>query len=323
MATLLQCIDSLIDNISVTDRQEENIKNSVSNIENHLNNSENDLNIDSTFLNGSYERDTIIRPLDDIDIFAILNREDWEDEFHHLPSPQKVLTKIKDYLNSLNDYKDKVKQDRPCVTITLSDKRFDVLPSFNQNDSGFLIPNYDLKSWISTYPLQLTEDLNNTHKNCNYKLKQIIKVVKYWNRLNDKVIPSFHIEEIAIRIFSINTFKNFEEAIRIWFNNAKNNLSSNKFKSYDEYDLILKKINKVANNLNEAKSKYDNNEEGEAIKIWKEIFGKEFPTINIDEAKNFSKSLSEGTLKIGSTGILSTEIGKNVAPSKGFFGEIS
>ena len=40
----------------------------------------------------------------------------------------------------------------------------------------------------------------------------------------------------------------------------------------------------------------DEGKEGEAMQIWKDIFGKEFPTVNLDEAKNFSKSLSEGTL---------------------------
>lgn len=76
MPTLLQCIDTLIDNISVSDRQEENILASVSNIKGYLNDIDNGLSITRTFTNGSYERDTIIRPLDDIDIFAVLRRDD-------------------------------------------------------------------------------------------------------------------------------------------------------------------------------------------------------------------------------------------------------
>ena len=62
MATLLQSIEQLIDNISITDRQEENIKNSVSNLDSHLREEGNNLFVESTFTNGSYERDTIIRP---------------------------------------------------------------------------------------------------------------------------------------------------------------------------------------------------------------------------------------------------------------------
>jgi len=206
MATLLQSIDQLIDNISVTDRQEENIKNSVSNLNSHLKSEDNNLYVEKTFTNGSYERDTIIRPLNDVDVFAVLIREDWVDEYGNLPNPQNVLTRIKNYLNDLNDYRNKVFQSRPCVTIELSDKDFDVLPSFAQFGGGYLIPNSDLKSWTFSYPESLTNDLNITHKACNYKLKQVIKAVKYWNRENSKIIPSYHIEEIEIKIFKVYNF---------------------------------------------------------------------------------------------------------------------
>ncbi|OSZ79900.1 hypothetical protein CAP36_01130 [Chitinophagaceae bacterium IBVUCB2] len=323
MPTLLQCINTLIENISVSDRQETNIKASVSNIGGYLNDKENDLSISRTFTNGSYERDTNIRPLDDIDIFAVLKRDDWKDEYDQLPNPQSVLSKFKNYLNGLNDYKDKVSQNRPCVTIELSDKDFDILPSFELVGGGYEIPNHDLKSWIKTYPELLSSDLEATHKKCDYKLKPLIKVIKYWNRDKGKLIPSFHIEEVAINIFKINSFKNYEECIRLWFNNAEYNLQSYELNSNEEYNAILKKIKSVRDKLNDAKGKYDEGKEGDAIQIWKDVFGKEFPTVDIEEAKQFSKSLSEGSLKVSSSGLLSTNVGKAVSSSKGFFGGIS
>ena len=191
--TLLQRIDGLIENISVTDRQEENIKGSVGNLTNCLKNKDSGLNVKEVFTNGSYERDTIIRPLNDIDLFAVLKKEEWNDKFGNLPNPQAVLTKIKDYLNGQNDYKDKAKQDRPCVTVVLSGKDFDVLPSFEQIGGGYQIPNYDLKSWTYSYPEQLTKHLNDVNRDRKYQVKPVIKVVKYWNRENNKIIPSYHI----------------------------------------------------------------------------------------------------------------------------------
>lgn len=322
MATLLQCIQTLIDNISVTDRQETNILNSLSNIESYLLDKTNDLAIDRTFTNGSYERDTIIRPLNDIDLFAVLNFEDWKEEYSNMPNPQSVLSKIKNYLNGLADYKDKVKQDRPCVTIQLSDKNFDILPCFEQQGGGYLIPNYDLKSWTYSYPEQLTKSLDDVHRQRNYKVKQTIKAIKYWNRENGKLIPSYHIEEVVINIFIANSFTNFEEAIRCWFNNAEYNLNSIKFKSNDQYKQALEKVKKTKGLLNDAQQKCDDSQEGEAIKIWKNIFTKEFPTVDINEAKNFSRSLSDGTLKIGQAG-LSTTIGSAITASKGFYGGLN
>jgi len=43
----------------------------------------------------------------------------------------------------------------------------------------------------------------------------------------------------------------------------------------------------------------------------------------MEEAKNFAKSLSDGSLKISSSGLLSTTVGKSVSASKGFYGDIS
>ncbi len=319
--TLFESIKKLVDNISITDRQEENIKKSLSNLESHLKDAESNLYVKECFTNGSWERDTIIRPLNDVDLFTVLDFEEWKDEYDNKPNPQSVLTKIKNYLNKQNDYKDKVKQDRPCVTIHLSDKDFDVLPSFEILGGGYYIPNYDLNSWTTSYPKMLTKDLDETHRLRDYKLKEIIRVVKYWNRdFNTKTIPSYHIEEIAINIFKINNFTNFEEGIRKWFNNLEYNMLSSKFKSYDEYETSLKKAKKVKDKLNEAYKFYSDKNEVEAKKIWKEIFGKEFPIVDEDEAKNISKSLTEGTLKYTSTGGISTTVGSSLSASKGFYG---
>ena len=73
MSTLLQSINDLIENISVTDRQEENIETSFENLKSSLTKVDNGLSVKEVFLNGSYERDTIIRPLDDVDLFAVID----------------------------------------------------------------------------------------------------------------------------------------------------------------------------------------------------------------------------------------------------------
>jgi Second Messenger Oligonucleotide or Dinucleotide Synthetase domain len=320
MATLLQSITTLIENVTVTDRQETNIANSVKNLNDHLTNSENNLSVLRTFTNGSYERDTIIRPLNDVDIFCVLDKDEWKDEYGRLPNPQSVLTQLKNYLNGINDYKDKVSQDRPCVTISLSDKDFDVLPSFQEAGGGYQMPNYDLQTWTWTFPEQLTTSLNNANKTCNYRLKGVIRAIKHWNRENSKLIPSFHIEETAISLFSAFGFKNEEEAIRKWFNYSTGYFDSSKFKSQQQCTDATNIVKKVKEKLNEAKVHLDNSSQSEAIKIWKEVFGKQFPSTDIEEAKLYSKQLTEGTLKFGSAGISAT-VGNSVKASKGFYGD--
>lgn len=321
--TLLQCINQFIDNISVTDRQEEGIKTSLGNIYGYLMDEDNSLFVERTFTNGSYDRDTIIRPLNDVDIFAVLKKEDWQDEFGQLPNPQSVLSKIKKYLNDQPDYKDKVKQDRPCVTIALSDKNFDILPSFEQFGGGYLIPNYDLKTWTYSYPELLFNNLEIVHKLRNYKVKQIIKAVKYWNRSNEKLIPSYHVEESAINIFQVNDFKNFAVGITLWFDNAEYNLMSSKFKSNNDYLEAIELIKDVKKKLKEALDKHEEGKKGECIQIWKGIFGRDFPTIDLEETKSFSQAVRTGSLIAGASGLLSKATASVTTPSKGFYGGVS
>lgn len=320
MSTLLQSIDKFIENITVTDRQEENIETSFQHLKGNLTKNESNLSVKEVFLNGSYERDTIIRPLDDVDLFAVIDHADYAENGQD-PNSQSVLTKFKNYLNSLSDYKDKVKQDRPCITIMLSDKNFDVLPSLRISDRLY-IPNKNLSSWTLTDPVTHTDKLNQVDRNRNHRVKPIIKAIKQWKREKNQDIPSFHIEEIAIDVFYALPFTNLEEGIRKWFEYAEFHLRNNRFESDSKYSNVKKSIVEVKSNLLEAKRLLDNKKESEAKKIWKDIFGKEFPVLDDDEAKTFSNSFSKGTLKHSMATGLSLSTGTTIANSGGFYGEL-
>ena len=320
MSTLLQSISDFIENISVTDRQEANIEASFENLKTCLTKEESGLSVKEVFLNGSYERDTIIRPLDDVDLFAVIDESEYCVNGVD-PKPQTVLNNFKNYLNGLADYKDKVKQDRPCVTVFLSDKNFDVLPSLRKSGALY-IPNEALDGWIFTDPKTHTNSLYEVHKRRSYRVKNVVKAVKYWKRENKQNIPSFHVEEVAINVFNLYDFANYEEGIRLWFNQAEGFLNSGKFKSYDEYDKVKSKIRSVKDKLNDAKKLNDEKKVAEAKKIWKDVFGKEFPVLDKNEAKSFSESLSNGTLKHNASTGLSTASGTAIAASRGFYGKI-
>lgn len=322
MATLLQSIKRMVDNITVTDRQEETVNTSVDTLDGYLTDEESGLFVEETFTNGSWDRDTILRPLDDVDIFAVLNRDEWVNEDGELPNPQTVLTNFKDYLNGLPVYEGKVSQNRPCVTVELTKINFDVLPSFaEENGNGYLIPNHDLKSWTHSNPKALSQKLEDADAYNDYDLKNVVMAIKYWNRENEKLIPSFQIEESAISLFDTDKFSDLEEGIRTWFNNGFDLLEQETFDSEKKYNTTKNNVQYAKQKLNEAKNLLDDNKEADAKKIWKELFGKEFPTVDEEEAKNFSSALSNGGLKISSSGLLSETVGKAISPSKGYYGE--
>lgn len=323
MATILQCIDEFIDNISVTDRQEENIEGSVKNLTECITKKDSDLNIKEVFVNGSYERDTIIRPLDDIDLFVVFDPEKYLDAFRNKPNPQAVLTKIKNYLDKANDYKDKVFQDRPCITVELSNKKFDLIPSFPAGEDVYWIPSRDLLGWDLTNPVTHSKRLDEINIKRNYLVKKVVKAVKKWKRDMELNLPSYHIEEVAMSLFNFQEITNIKMAIEKWFQFAPTAgyLSASKFKSYEEYEKTLKKINGTYGLFEKATLQLLTKRENEAILIWKSIFGSDFPTTTEEEAKSFSKSMLEGSLKISPSGIINQTAGKTVPQSTGFFGE--
>jgi hypothetical protein len=320
--TLLQAINKFNEKITVTDRQEGVISASIENLESNLLDPGCGLNADETFLNGSYERDTIIRPLDDVDIFLVLDTEKYF-ENGALPDPVKVLQKIKGCLNNVPEYEGKVKRDTPCITIELSKIDFDVLPSFPAFNDIYYIPTYDLSGWTISQPTLLTSQLEEVNRKRKYLVKPLVRSIKKWNVINDKLIPSFHIEEIAIWIFDYQEIKNLYQGILLWFRNAKSRFDISKFKDQNSLEKAVKKYDATLQKLEEADEGYSKGDEEKAIAIWKEIFGVDFPTIDEEEAKNFSKALTEGGLKSNATGELSTSIGVTAVASKGFFGDES
>lgn len=317
--TLNKAIEDFIGNITVTDKQEDLINGAYCNIESNLLDDECPLGVKDVFLNGSYVRDTMIRPLDDIDIFAVIDKDEYNDNGER-PNPQTVLSKFKKFLNDIPDYKDKVSQDRPCVTITLNKIQIDVLPSLREY--GLLyIPNESLDGWSLTDPKTHTANLNSVNDKHNGMVKDVVKAVKSWKKRNGYRIPSFHIEEIAIGIFNIYSLNNLEEGIRKWFNFAKYYIQKERFNTDNQYNASLDAINDISDELTDAKSKKDNNNEPEAIKIWHSVFGKDFPTISEEDAKKMNSLLTSGNLKYGATTGLSAVSGHSVAASKGFYGE--
>ena len=317
--TIQFAVKDFIGNITVTDKQEDTIDASYNNLEKHLKDDDCNLAIKEVFLNGSYIRDTMIKPLDDIDVFAVIDKDDYNDNGNR-PNPQTVLTKFKNYLNGLNDYKDKVSQSRPCVTISLSKFHIDVLPALREYGMLY-IPNESLTGWIFTDPASHTKKLETASKCSAGIIKDVIKAVKHWKRENGYRIPSFHVEEVAISVYNIYSFQSIEEGIMKWFSKAEYYLSKDRFNTEKQYDDTIEAVKSVSTLLDEAKKLDDSGKTTDALSIWHDVFGSKFPTVSEEEARSFGEKLSKGTLRYSATAGLSANVGRVMGASKGFYGE--
>jgi hypothetical protein len=297
MSTLSKCVDSFIENITVTDRQESSITQSVRNLDGHLKNKEAKMGV--------------VR-------IVVLDPDVWKDEYGRRSSPKAVLTSMRNYLNGLSDYEDKVSQDRPCVTIELTDKHIDLLPCFEEIGGGYVMPSADLEFWVSTYPKQLEHDLKTATSACRF-VKGIIKAVKYWKRADDVPIPSYHVEEVTISISRIVTIPDHVTGIMESFKQAETYLIPSKFNTDNAYERAIRKVQQVNGRLAQAEEHLGRDQVDEALAIWKDVFGSDFKVLDLNEAKNFSNALRNGTMHTTSTGMLSTTTGRAIPASAGYY----
>ena len=164
--------------------------------------------IEKDFLTGSYARWTKTKPLKDVDIFCVLNDE--ERGYRSKP-PSNLLMAVEN--NLAKKYgQDNVSRQRRSVTVNFGVQEvngetndqvmsFDVVPAFTK-DNHYEIPDTaQLSGWTATDPQIHYELAVRANEAYAGEWKGIVRMMKSWNRLNDKPVkPSFLIEVMALQI---------------------------------------------------------------------------------------------------------------------------
>ena len=165
--------------------------------------------LDDDFLTGSYRRHTKTKPLQDVDIFCVLNKDE---EGDYLNKPSSVL--IEAFRKALADHygTENVTSDARCVIVRFGkpagteaeeEKVFsiDVAPAFADGED-YKIPNSGTAAdWLKTNPKVHAEKATAANKNFSEEWKPMIKMIKRWNRFNSGHVPSsFLLEVMALDI---------------------------------------------------------------------------------------------------------------------------
>lgn len=249
--------------------------------------------VQSSFLTGSYMRSTMIAPLNqaDIDIFIVLDPKYFHNYNGQNGGQRGLLDLVKRTLKRTYPSTPDISRDGQAVTIRFSDFIVDVVPGFERLGGGYLIPNAISQNWISTDPKKHVEILSVENKNNNNYLVPIIKMLKAWNRKNNKYFNSFHIEVIAIEVFHNVIISDYPSGIRYFFQKGKDLINKVNLDPAGYGGDIGAYINSQEK-VNEAVSKFETAYESalkaeslgakgfirESIEIWIKIFGNYFPS---------------------------------------------
>lgn len=271
---------------------------------------------------GSFARLTKIRELDDIDIMIGLNAQgsyyseknekieitigpDSEnlealcfDNSKSLNS-KKVINKFKTKMNEIPQYeKSEIKRNFEAVTLKLKSYtwNFDIVPCFftkpdNYRYTFFLIPD-GYGNWKKTDPRIDRERVTKINQKHDGKILNIIRVMKYWNKMQTMPsVSSYAFENLILDYFDskgdVSDFIDLEiievllylvNAIKAPINDPKRIQDDLNDLTYEEKIKISKKAFKDYEKAKQAREKENVSNMKEAISLWGEVFGTAFPS---------------------------------------------
>lgn len=279
----------LKENLEITGLQGETVSTRQRNVREAV---QDGLQVTDSFLTGSYARNTMIAPLKeaDIDIFMVLDPK----YFYHYNGQNGGQAGLLDLVkrNLLRTYTKTpdISRNGQAVTIRFTDFIVDVVPGFTRQGGGYLIPNSITQSWISTDPKRHVELISSSNKAHNGNLIPLIKMIKAWNKNNNKYFSSFHLEVLAYQILQNVTISDFPSGMRYFFGKGKELISQKNLDPAGYGGDIGNYIN-TTEKIQEAVGKFQlayerslkaegfaaSGKNWEAFDMWRKIFGDYFP----------------------------------------------
>lgn len=248
-----------------------------------------------SFLTGSYKRNTLIRPINDVDLYVVVHyglHAKHQKPIQVLRLIQRILTRGR--LSRTNS-----KNDSPCVVVKFADHYFEVVPVYSISDDSdmYAVPNGKGTDWEPCYPNIPQKWLSESNHKNNAKFVPIIKLLKQWNREKSVGLKSFHLELITGLVFDrVTEIKNYPQAIYDWMYYVCRWLHENSSPFIFEPGMtdvfvdgylfaVDRKLrvtrNKLRRSLEEAQNAYYNylnGRIGPAKSIYSRMFGSKYPT---------------------------------------------
>ncbi|MEW5925914.1 MAG: nucleotidyltransferase domain-containing protein [Gemmatimonadota bacterium] len=142
---------------------------------------------------GSYTRGTNlplrVDPYSDVDHMVVFARDRGE-------RPQTFLDRLKRFADDRYP-RSLANQSRPAVVLILNHIRFDLVPAYKDWWGDYRIPARAtaFEEWIDTAPNDFKPYLDRRHRETDFQMKPLIRLLKYWNALNDYPFETYRLEK--------------------------------------------------------------------------------------------------------------------------------
>jgi hypothetical protein len=154
--------------------------------------------------------------------------------------------------------------------------------------SHYNVPNSNNGTWIKTRPRKLATAIEDKAKECGQNFRRIIKMIKHWNSIHSDYLSGYHIEVLALHVFSSNiddtpwnVFQFFDQARKLLDTNLWYELGyADDYLSYNDrgeakkrFDTAIGKSRDAWYQTHDGKTNHE-----AAIGLWRQVFGDRFPT---------------------------------------------
>ena len=178
----------------LSDTEKESIRKSIDTLKLHLRNWEHYDSIEYHDYFGSFSRGTILpRQYDsESDIDYMIK---FKDAFNI--TPQTYLNWLKQFANKYYS-RSEIHQDYPTIALELNHIKFELVPAvcpWGGNELQIPAPKSAILNWINTDPEQLRIYEQNANVRSGSILKPMIRLMKYWNIRNGRIVSSYELEK--------------------------------------------------------------------------------------------------------------------------------
>jgi hypothetical protein len=288
--TISSAFAKLRENLEITNLQASIVSTRQQNVRDAL---KGGLDVVDSFLTGSYSRSTMISPLADadVDIVVVLDAK----YFHNYNNGQNggqagLLDLVKRTLRRTYTRTPDISRNGQAVTIRFDDFTVDVVPAFNRQGGGYLIPNSVRQVWISTDPKKHVEIVASANKAQNGNLVPLVKMIKGWNRTHSRYFNSFHLEVMLLKALTGVSISDPPSGARFFFDKARTLVTQQNLDPAGYGGDIGAYINtqeKIAEAVAKLQLAYDRSLKAEAaaqrgnvresMEYWSKVFGEYFP----------------------------------------------
>ncbi len=237
-----------------------------------------------SFSMGSIPRWTALKEHADLDVMVVLH------DTNHFKdkSPATVLSNLK---RGLGEGAGATRQNGQAVTMKFRTwPHADVVPAARYvDDKGkvthFLIPDTNRGVWLRTNPPKHSTDMGTAAGQRGANFRQVITMLKDWNRRQSTMLQSYHIEVIALRMAPYG-WDDRPWSIKKWFDAASPFVDScwhegQDISGYLDYSQCLEiktQISGAARIATTAWGAVSRGDNRTAFSHWQSIFGLKFPS---------------------------------------------